>query len=245
MKDGQSRPRSLRNSRRSAQLGFASERMLINALERTYFEVRETEWLWVSEFELTCGIADVVGARLNSIRGASPDLSRIQPRWAYILNLLPFRKLISLSDFVAISGVSPSHAKRILGCFEDAGFVTVSEDGAHWEKTRPTRSLVPEFTAIEAKLSDWRRALYQAVQYQDFATRSWVVLCAESAEEAIANADSFERRGIGLGALDRLGGVDVVCAPQRRVPRVPSRFWEANAEFAKRTLRRRKELRSL
>jgi hypothetical protein len=93
-----------------------------------------------------------------------------------------------------------------------------------------------EFVAIEAKLGDWRRALYQAVQYQDFAAESWVVLCADGAEEAIFNSDAFEMRGVGLGTVDQDGILEVVCSPQHRTPRLLSRFWEANAEFAKRAL---------
>ncbi len=59
-----------------------------------------------------------------------------------------------------------------------------------------------EVIAFEAKLSDWRRAIYQAYRNTTFASRSYVVLPNHIAQRARRNAEIFDGYGVGLCACD-------------------------------------------
>jgi hypothetical protein len=216
--------------------GFPSESDLLSMLEKTYCVKPNSDWVWIAELTSSSGIADLVGAKVQRRPNKCRALSTIRSRWAYLLTLVPLLEPISALEFSRVSGATVAHARTMLASFEAAGLVDFDTTSRSWIKRQPMPRIANEFVAIEAKLDDWRRALYQAVQYQDFAAESWVVLCADGAEEALFNSDVFEMRGVGLGTVDQDGMLEVACSPQRRTPRLLSRFWEANAEFAKRAL---------
>lgn len=72
--------------------------------------------------------------------------------------------------------------------------------------------------AIEAKLRNWKRALYQAYRYKWFADFSFVVLDAYYAEQAIENLDLFQRYNIGLATINTEGEFNRVFNPYRQKP---------------------------
>ena len=61
-------------------------------------------------------------------------------------------------------------------------------------------------TAVELKLSDWRRALHQAFRMQRSVDYSWVVMDAARAAAARRNVDRFRELGVGLATLDATSG---------------------------------------
>lgn len=58
------------------------------------------------------------------------------------------------------------------------------------------------FTAIEGKVSDWRKGLQQAFRYRYFAHRSLLVLPMETAETAAQFLGTFRRLRVGLWGFD-------------------------------------------
>jgi hypothetical protein len=62
------------------------------------------------------------------------------------------------------------------------------------------RTKCNEVIAFEAKLSDWRRAIYQAYRNTTFALRSYVVLPERVARRAEQSAEMFANYGVGLCA---------------------------------------------
>lgn len=62
-----------------------------------------------------------------------------------------------------------------------------------------------EIIAFAAKLTDWRRARYQAYRTTSFARRAYVVLPEEVALRAHKHGEFFKRLGVGLCA----------CSPRR------------------------------
>jgi hypothetical protein len=87
---------------------------------------------------------------------------------------------------------------------------------------------------VEAKLYDWRKALYQASRYLDYADESWVVLGAAGLSTAFLHVDDFHRRGVGLMSLARDGALNIATPAQTSPPRMPGRVWHVNAEIARR-----------
>jgi len=73
--------------------------------------------------------------------------------------------------------------------------------------------------AVELKLSDWRRALRQAVAYQVAVDEAWVAMPLPAAARAYREAWRFRDEGVGLLAVDDRGGVrtPIPTAPSPRL----------------------------
>lgn len=95
------------------------------------------------------------------------------------------------------------------------------EDTSRGPRIRSTAQWLPigqRITAVELKLSRWRKALRQGHQFARSADRSWVVLDQARARPAIENLESFRRLGVGLAVLDVDGRLRTITRPGRRRP---------------------------
>ncbi len=59
--------------------------------------------------------------------------------------------------------------------------------------------------AYEAKLSNWTKALTQALRYKAFVNKSYVILDHDRISPAISNTDKFCRANIGLISIEKTG----------------------------------------
>jgi hypothetical protein len=214
--------------------GFGSEEKLVDTFEGIASimldgATRRT----LREFECGDGIADLVAFDLRRGWEKSLDLADIHPRWAYLLRVLPYRKSFSLSEFTEISGFSRARASSALRQYEELGYCEPRERDA-WVKFRQPSPLVNKIHAIEAKLRNWRRALAQAIRYQDYATQSWVLLDTSAVNSAISNIDEFKKYGIGLASISVNGDITYFCKPTTNKAKWEQRFWQANAVIARR-----------
>jgi hypothetical protein len=148
--------------------------------------------------------------------------------------MLPLGMTIDVKGFSTRFGISESSAHGALAAYADANYCIYKPDGRAWIKTREPMPVAERIVALEAKLRDWRRALYQAVQYASYAFEVWVVLDTAFLQPALVHVDEFEKRGIGLLALSENGESEVVSAAARKPPRSHERFWQANAEIVRR-----------
>jgi hypothetical protein len=191
-------------------------------------------WKVLKEFEAVDGVADVIFfepiRRYERVR----SLEGVPPRWAYALRSLPYRKKFSLQEFAVCTGVTVRHASVILDRFHELGFLQPGTERNIWVKVQRPQLLSTRIHAVEAKLRDWKRALRQAYRYRDYACQTWVLLDAASVGPAISNADQFARLNVGLAALSTDGHVMTYFQPQSSLPRSAMRFWQANAEIARR-----------
>lgn len=71
-------------------------------------------------------------------------------------------------------------------------------------------------TALEAKISDWRGALTQALRYREYADLAYVVLPALRAHTPQRFAPMFTASGVGLLALDQTGLREIFPAQAKR-----------------------------
>ena len=219
--------------RSSRHEGFKTEADLVEATQKTFCSNLGSTWKWLHELESPAGIADLVALKLAHEQ-SSNSLSEISPRWAYALKCLPYLEAFTVGWFSASTGVTKAYAQDVLSMFESAGYCQQDVRQKTWLKLKEPRPIANKIVAVEAKLRDWRRALYQASQYLDYATRSWVVLDMRWIENARDNLEQFTVRGVGLLALGVAGDLEVVAAPADRPPRMIPRFWQANAEIARR-----------
>lgn len=188
----------------------------------------------MEELSSPSGTADLVAVQLSSKWQQQESMSRIPSRWLYALKCLPIGVSIELKTFAASHGVSVSCAQDVLTAYTHADYCTYHLNKRSWTKEREPRPVAERIVAIEAKLRDWRRALYQAVQYASYAFETWVVLDKEYLSSATIHIDEFESRGVGLMGLSADGQSEILSSAVTRPPKSTERFWQANVEIAKR-----------
>ena len=169
-------PESARAAVRRLPLSpFESEAALVEVIRGLFARNASERWTWISELASPSGIADLAAARLVPEWRNMDELHRLPPRWLNALKALPMEPF-RVEDFANFANVAPSPARSVLKSYADCGFCVYRADQGTWIKQRDPRPVADRIIAIEAKLSDWRRALYQASRYLDYATQSWVVL---------------------------------------------------------------------
>lgn len=97
--------------------------------------------------------------------------------------------------------MAPASAMRILRQLEEAGYVSRARSGGY-VRSFPLRPIARQYISVEAKRSDWRRALTQAVAHTSFATRCYVAFDAAYSTRFLKARRSFETSGIGLLGID-------------------------------------------
>jgi hypothetical protein len=215
---------------------FQTEEQLVDQLQ-TVYGAEALNWVWLREFATSCGVADLIGVSLAKVDVTSKaSLGLVPPEWAYILCRLPSQIPFTIADLAEIANVSRSSARSILKVFSETGFCAPCSKEKAWIKAFDPAPVARRIVAVEAKLRDWRRALYQAVQHADYATQCWVVLDQAALYNAQQHEDEFEHRGVGLAGLAANGDIDVIVNAADRIPRLPYRFWQANAEIARRLM---------
>ncbi len=61
--------------------------------------------------------------------------------------------------------------------------------------------------AYEAKLSNWSRALIQALRYKAFVNKSFVILDHDRIQPALSNTDKFCKANVGLISIEETGKI--------------------------------------
>lgn len=212
---------------------FLSEEFLVSTFVSTLASLPGyTKRYVLREFESANGVADVIAFDSDVDKEHVLALAAVSARWAYALYRLPVGECFSLDDFSAFAGVSSQRARAVLKEFVVAGFCEQVQ--SKWVKRIELKPISTHIHAIEGKLRDWKRALWQAYRYLDYATRSWVVLDHAAIRPARENLAEFKRLNVGLACVSPTGEVEVVydsCLPD---PRDDLRFWHANAAIARR-----------
>ena len=184
------------------------------------------------EFECSNGIADIIIFELRQDWKSSLCLGNIPPRWAYAYRSLPYRKIFTTEDFMALTGISQQRARQALNEFVSLGLCENREKAKSWYKLIQPRPLVNHIHAIEAKLKNWKRALEQATRYQDYAEQAWVLLDEKSITPALNNIEHFKHFDIGLSTISRDGVLSSFHTPTIRKPKSEIYFWQANSLIA-------------
>jgi hypothetical protein len=78
--------------------------------------------------------------------------------------------------------------------------------------------------SFEAKLNRWKTAVHQAYRNTSFSHYSYVVLPADAAKHAVKRRHEFEKRGVGLCAVDQNGLTIHIEAARKQ----PLRPWLTN-----------------
>lgn len=173
--------------------------------------------------ESTCsfGRADWVWARFfDRSQDASvhkyPELLK-QPACSRILASLLPQSPRTLDYLQARSGVIDATFRAWMARLSDAMLIAEMEPGRFTLGAAfPNWRL--EICSFEFKLSNWRRALYQAKRYRTFSHRVYVVMPSQSIGPASRSIEAFRRSNIGLIEHSTSGDSKRLFVPTKRLP---------------------------
>lgn len=150
------------------------------------------------------GIADVVfysmdetaiAHRINDNRGPIDQTN--------ILRLLLGLKSVGSNESISITTLKkwmPSIKDDVLSYLLDNGYLLEAEPGNH-EAYRPGvkyQNGLRQSVAIEAKLKDWKRGLFQAYRYRRYADKSYLAVYSKHMNPPLKNIEQFKKYNVGL-----------------------------------------------
>lgn len=218
--------------------GFETEEQLVQAILLCVRRSAHRNYRVELEVDAGVGLADVVLCkRLPRTTRALTLLASIHPRLAPLLDPAMARQIASRDDLATSLGLSPSAAQRLMQRLLRLGIVKVRRSGVEMSSidVQPFGAII----AVEAKLSDWPRALVQAYRNRQFADESWVVLDHRFHGPALAQVERFQRSGVGLASIAMTGGLYIHCAATSSPAISVTKRWHAQAELARRAVQRR------
>lgn len=155
------------------------------------------------EFEARQGRADFVGVechppalRKAAMAGWGKILARPAAATVYSFTRAAPRTEVFLAERTGLSRAT------LRSCLADLRAIGLLRETPTGSVVRARLLPKPDVWAFEVKVANWRRALFQALQYQAFAHRVVVVLSAEFAHRAIEHESLFQALGVGLLIID-------------------------------------------
>ncbi len=173
------------------------------------------------EVQSAAGIPDVVAAVFDR------DVLEKRGEDGFVTDPASLGALLALSDardacrsldarqVAAATGLTLAYVRsRVLPGLAARGLVAMTGPG-RWTAAGLYRSPAQTLVTVEAKLSDWRRGLGQAVRHAAGADAAWLVLDAARTRPAVSRAEWFRAAGVGLAGLDRDGTLRALLPPVR------------------------------
>lgn len=163
------------------------------------------DWVWASFLERP-PVSEGEVASLLQQKACSRILAMLSPRAPRTASYLHSR-----------SGIGHATFRRWLLRLRESQLVSDIGDERFVLGSRfPALDL--EICAFEFKLSNWRRALYQAKRYKTFSHRVFVVMPSDSIKPAMKSAEFFRRSNIGLIEHSPSGESKRVIQPRKTKP---------------------------
>jgi hypothetical protein len=147
------------------------------------------------------------------------DALDVRPEILACLRSLP---CASLKTVVTRTGFSERKMDQWLERLSALGIV--EKKGLKYSLSAVWRRILPEIIGIEAKVTNWRKCVNQAIRNHIFAHRSFVALPARDAER-VFREPMITRAGIGVLSLEAGGKMQMLRDSRWRQPRVWSYYY--------------------
>jgi len=176
---------------------------------------------------------DDQGAASHS--GGGPLPLRLTESAATLMSFLKLRSPRTLDYLSLHSGLTRETTRRTLRDLTSAGAVRNATDssyllGSAW------RHPVEDLWAFELKLHDWRRALFQACQYQTFADSVCIVMPLRQNPYTHIRSDVLSAAGVGLVLFDPCTSLmQVQVQPRRSKPASLEHVYYAHSSLTQMT----------
>ena len=182
---------------------------------------RSPSQILLNELDGLQGRVDLVDAHIQALPSAvNLDVlaaSLTSPAKARLLALLRYGAPRSRAYLARGTGFSSRSLGDHIRQLERAGLVEVHRSSAIALSCPLPWSMV-DIVAYEGKLSNWRRALHQAIGYRSFSRSVWIVMPESAAYRAKKLASIFHINGIGLIAIGGDGSAHIEITSRRRRP---------------------------
>jgi len=221
---------------RKIQEGFETEEDLVKVILSSIRTLKTRSFKIELELDAGVGFADIILYKRNPRTTQQLNiLAKIPPRLASLLHPSNSENIFNINDFANFLGLSTSSAQRISRQFQQLGLWNSNPKNTLLPviKTQPFHQII----SIEAKLSDWSRALVQAYRNLQFADESWVVLDHRFYKPALTQLERFRRSGVGLASVDIEGRLFIHYEAPTSSPISITKRWHAQAALARRALR--------
>lgn len=159
----------------------------------------------ISELSSGFGIADIVFYRLDTKVVRKRIAERFPPIESFdlikiitLLNLIK-AKTINLTSLKKILPPSRETREEIISFLIEKNFLVPNKRSkTDFKKGLTYKIGLKEIIAIEAKLRNWQRGLYQAYRYRQYANKSYLALHSKYVHRALVNKEHFVRSNVGL-----------------------------------------------
>ncbi|WDP90463.1 MAG: hypothetical protein HUN04_12480 [Desulfobacter sp.] len=194
---------------------FESEKQLVDEIlfflqsplaTEVPIDLQSDHQVLLQEVNLGYGIADIVLTHTkDSIVKRDFFLNLIEIKLLKIVNKHPGIRIKDISDRTRL------RRKKILSSLKGLSNLNLilTKGDAVYPQEEYVRT-VTKTIAIEAKLTNWKRALKQAYRYKWFSHKSFVCLPLNRVNPALKNIESFQRMGVGLIGCCEKNGIQML-----------------------------------
>ncbi len=151
----------------------------------------------IEEFDSYIGVADIVLGTYRPYLSKRNPRSSINSNWIQALKTLRKNEIISIDDFKNKFNLSKDEASRRLSEYSKARFISRLSKG-NYSVVKEYEYVADTVVAVEAKLKNWKRALFQAQRYKKFSDFSFVLLDKHYSHPAISKLQTFKDLNVGL-----------------------------------------------
>ena len=192
----------------------------------------------VKELRVKEGVADFVlsptplnGERLRWISKLASAIS--SPSVATVASYLSATRPHTVGEITAKSGLTRDTVARAMSRLVDRDVVGRTQ-GVGFLLKRPIREADLGLWALELKLKDWKRGMYQALQYKAFAHSVAIVVPRESREVVSSRLGQFRAHRVGILTFDMTtGAIRVLVRPGRSHPKSLEHYLYALSVFVR------------
>lgn len=131
-------------------------------------------------------------------------------------------RVLHVDEVLGIGLRSRKKIQSIIDTLRDLGFIEY-KDKKHLIVRRRYQPIAEEFVSIEAKLSDWKSGVYQAVRYKAFSNSSYLAISEEYLDKV--DRKFLRKNGIGLITVSGSGAKIIVRAKKNKPTSIVSHYY--------------------
>lgn len=174
---------------------FISEKALVDKLVIDLQEKYDTQYI-VRELRGGNNIADIVYTiDLNRDNIVFDEYFNAY----YYFNGIYNKKKVTIKEIEISNATIDKKFHNFLRDLEEMGYVKI--DGNHITSIKKIDAVTKNFIAVEAKLSDWKTGLEQAIRYKQYANEVYVAISSEHINKV--DKDLIKSMNIGLMSVSQ------------------------------------------
>ena len=224
---------------------FRTESALAEKFSGAFHYGTRSSRLFLPEVGGIQGQADFVDAQIRALPGdislESLAASLSSPAKAGILAVLRKGAPRTKRYVQKVTGLSDRALESHIRALQRTGIVEI-HDNLTISLCCPLPANMIEIAAYEAKLSNWRRALHQALGYRAFSHSVSVVMPAEGSRRARELGDLFRSFGVGLISIEDDGSQRIRIRSRKSKPRSRRLYLTAVGTILNEFIKKRRRL---